>query len=165
MLPRYAGMRGRHWERLSAALGSRVAPSAEDPLNLQKLLSFKITDHAELLQVRLRCAISYQPLHSSFCCRSAYGKAIATGPFLPASLYSTPLLPTLAEPPQELSDTASREMALERSLDRMVHEWSGVRFETAPWKNTGARRVAAWVCELSVLSLWFVEWSARDCVF
>ncbi|KAG2427037.1 hypothetical protein HYH02_014682 [Chlamydomonas schloesseri] len=38
---------------------------------------------------------------------------------------------------QELSDTASREMALERSLDRMVTEWNGVKFEAVAWKNTG----------------------------
>ncbi len=40
-------------------------------------------------------------------------------------------------PPQDLSDTASREMALERGLDRMLTEWAGVKFEVVPWKNTG----------------------------
>ncbi|KXZ43278.1 hypothetical protein GPECTOR_96g744 [Gonium pectorale] len=81
------GMRGRHWERLSAALGTRVFPGADSELNLQKLLLVGIASHAELLQ--------------------------------------------------ELSDAASREMALERSLDRMVAEWTGVKFEVMPWKNTG----------------------------
>ncbi|GIL46228.1 hypothetical protein Vafri_3260 [Volvox africanus] len=81
------GMRGRHWERLSSALGTRVSPGADGELNLQKLLLLGITAHLELLQ--------------------------------------------------ELSDTASREMALERSLDRMVAEWTGVKFEIMSWKNTG----------------------------
>ncbi|GFR40055.1 hypothetical protein Agub_g593 [Astrephomene gubernaculifera] len=81
------GMRGRHWERLSAALGTRVHPGADGELNLQKLLTVGIASHAELLQ--------------------------------------------------DLSDAASREMALERSLDRMVAEWTGVKFEIVPWKNTG----------------------------
>ncbi|GLC77190.1 hypothetical protein PLESTF_001896200 [Pleodorina starrii] len=81
------GMRARHWERLSTALGMRVFPGADGELNLQKLLLLGITQHLELLQ--------------------------------------------------ELSDTASREMALERSLDRMVAEWAGIKFEVMAWKNTG----------------------------
>lgn len=28
-------------------------------------------------------------------------------------------------------------MSLERSLDRMVTEWGGVKFEVVAWKNTG----------------------------
>lgn len=44
-------------------------------------------------------------------------------------------------PPQDLSDTASREMALERGLDRMLAEWAGVKFEVVPWKNTGGFRI------------------------
>ncbi|PNH05107.1 Dynein heavy chain 7, axonemal [Tetrabaena socialis] len=81
------GMRGRHWERLSTALGTPTMPGTDGELNLQKLLSVGIAAHIDLLQ--------------------------------------------------ELSDTASREMSLERSLDRMVAEWSGIKFELVPWKNTG----------------------------
>ncbi|KAG2500939.1 hypothetical protein HYH03_000764 [Edaphochlamys debaryana] len=81
------GMRGRHWDKLSTVLGTRVFPGGDSELNLQKLLALDIAKHVDALQ--------------------------------------------------ELSDTASREMALERSLDRMVAEWAGVKFEVAPWKNTG----------------------------
>lgn len=45
-----AGMRGRHWERLSTALGTRVFPGADGELNLQKLLHLGIGSHVELLQ-------------------------------------------------------------------------------------------------------------------
>jgi dynein heavy chain, axonemal len=38
---------------------------------------------------------------------------------------------------QELSDSASREHALERQLDKMQADWVGVVFELAPWKHTG----------------------------
>ncbi len=44
-------MRGRHWERLSSAMGTRVHPGSDSETNLQKLLSVGITQHAELLQV------------------------------------------------------------------------------------------------------------------
>lgn len=44
-------MRGRHWERLSSAMGTRVHPGSDGEINLQKLLSVGITQHAELLQV------------------------------------------------------------------------------------------------------------------
>ncbi len=48
-----AGMRARHWERLSSALGTRVFPGADGELNLQKLILLGITSHMELLQASL----------------------------------------------------------------------------------------------------------------
>lgn len=44
------GMRGRHWEALSAAVGSKVAPG--DDLVLNKLLQGGILKYMEALQVR-----------------------------------------------------------------------------------------------------------------
>ena len=38
---------------------------------------------------------------------------------------------------QDLADSAAREFALEKQLDKMQQEWVGVAFELAPWKNTG----------------------------
>lgn len=81
------GMRGRHWEGLSAAAGFKVAPG--DDLVLNKLLQGGILHHMDALQ--------------------------------------------------DISDSASRELALERQLDRMMAEWAGVMLEVLPWKNTGAR--------------------------
>lgn len=43
------GMRGRHWEALSAAVGWKVAPG--DELVLNKLLQGGILSHLEALQV------------------------------------------------------------------------------------------------------------------
>ncbi|EFJ49499.1 flagellar inner dynein arm heavy chain 11 [Volvox carteri f. nagariensis] len=85
------GMRGRHWERLSMALGTRVSPVLPTVRNFSRRL----------------------PVVADFVNQHIFDL-------------------------QELSDTASREMALERSLDRMVAEWGGVKFEVVPWKNTGA---------------------------
>eukprot|EP00798_Chlamydomonas_sp_ICE-L_P021154 gene21154-28043_t len=39
---------------------------------------------------------------------------------------------------QDISDGASREHSLEKSLDRMQQEWNNVHFELSPWKNTGS---------------------------
>lgn len=52
------------------------------------------------------------------------------GSVLPAYTYA----PTM----QDVSDSASRELSLERSLDRMTAEWAGVKFQMMPWKTTGA---------------------------
>lgn len=46
------GMRGRHWERLSSTLGQRVYPGGDAEVNLQKLLTLGISQHADFLQVR-----------------------------------------------------------------------------------------------------------------
>ena len=37
----------------------------------------------------------------------------------------------------EISDTASREWSFEKTLDKMVTDWEGLKFEVAPWKATG----------------------------
>eukprot|EP00232_Nephroselmis_pyriformis_P004291 CAMPEP_0182904892 /NCGR_PEP_ID=MMETSP0034_2-20130328/32473_1 /TAXON_ID=156128 /ORGANISM="Nephroselmis pyriformis, Strain CCMP717" /LENGTH=1202 /DNA_ID=CAMNT_0025040141 /DNA_START=21 /DNA_END=3626 /DNA_ORIENTATION=+ len=37
----------------------------------------------------------------------------------------------------EVSDGASKEHGLERTLDKMVSEWEGVQFELSPWRETG----------------------------
>ena len=36
-----------------------------------------------------------------------------------------------------MSEFASKEHALEKSLDKMQNDWMGVKFEFAEWKNTG----------------------------
>ncbi|KAJ9518810.1 hypothetical protein QJQ45_026079, partial [Haematococcus lacustris] len=79
------GMRGRHWDALSKAVGAPVWPGEE--LQLSRLVKLGISNHLEALQ--------------------------------------------------DISDAASREHALERQLDKMQVEWSGVVFAQAPWKNTG----------------------------
>jgi hypothetical protein len=41
---------------------------------------------------------------------------------------------------KDLSDNASREYSLEKQLDVMQSEWSNVKFELSPWKNTGVEK-------------------------
>ena len=38
---------------------------------------------------------------------------------------------------EEQAEHASKEFSLERTLDQMLGNWEGVRFETMPWRNTG----------------------------
>jgi hypothetical protein len=45
---------------------------------------------------------------------------------------------TQCEAPQDISDVASREYALEKQLDKMQAEWNGLKFEVLSWKDTGA---------------------------
>lgn len=40
-------------------------------------------------------------------------------------------------PPSQVAEFASKEHALEKTLDRMQNDWMGVKFEYAIWKNTG----------------------------
>lgn len=40
-------------------------------------------------------------------------------------------------PPCQVAEFASKEHALEKTLDRMQNDWMGVKFEYTTWKNTG----------------------------
>lgn len=45
---------------------------------------------------------------------------------------------------QDVSDAASREHALERTLDKMQAEWTSMKFELVPWKDTGGFILKVW---------------------
>lgn len=38
---------------------------------------------------------------------------------------------------EEVSEYASKEYSLERTLDKMANEWQGVKFEYSEWRDTG----------------------------
>jgi dynein heavy chain, axonemal len=38
---------------------------------------------------------------------------------------------------EEVSDFASKEYSLERTLDKMAADWSGLAFDYMPWRTTG----------------------------
>ena len=51
-------------------------------------------------------------------------------------------LQTIAKKLEEISHSASKEFALEKSLIKMKEEWSGVVFEFKPWRESGAMILA-----------------------
>uniref|UniRef100_A0A383V949 AAA+ ATPase domain-containing protein n=1 Tax=Tetradesmus obliquus TaxID=3088 RepID=A0A383V949_TETOB len=83
---RNPGLRDRHWEKISAAVGCPVKADAGFSLS----------------------------------------RALQIG--LPAHVASI----------EEVSEYASKEFSLERTLDKMQADWAGVCFDSAPWRATGS---------------------------
>lgn len=48
-------------------------------------------------------------------------------------------LPDFMEEIEEMSDFATKEYSLEKALDKMQGDWSGVEFQTMEWRSTGMR--------------------------
>ncbi len=46
-------------------------------------------------------------------------------------------LPKFMPEIEEVSEYASKEYSLERTLDKMQGDWSGMRFDYMDWRNTG----------------------------
>ena len=46
-------------------------------------------------------------------------------------------LPQFLPQIEEVSENASKEYSLERTLDKMQAEWSGVKFDYMAWRSTG----------------------------
>lgn len=82
---RNPGLRDRHWNRISAAVGFPVKADA----------GFSVS------------------------------RALQLG------------LPKFMSEIEEVSEYASKEYSLERTLDKMQGDWSGVRFESMVWRSTG----------------------------
>ncbi|KAF6265404.1 dynein heavy chain 6 [Scenedesmus sp. NREL 46B-D3] len=83
---RNPGLRDRHWDKISAAVGCPV--KADAGFSLSRALQIGLPAHLDALE--------------------------------------------------EVSEHASKEFSLERTLDKMQSDWAGVVFDSAPWRATGS---------------------------
>ncbi|GAX82307.1 hypothetical protein CEUSTIGMA_g9736.t1 [Chlamydomonas eustigma] len=105
---------------------------------------------AEGLRVKLEQFKTYIPIVASVCnpgMRARHWESLSNllggsvkvkpGPDLCLSKLIKAGIMDKLEALQDLSDNASREYSLEKQLDVMQSEWSNIKFELSPWKNTG----------------------------
>ncbi len=120
---RNPGLRDRHWDRISTACGFPV--KADEAFSVSRALQL----------VREPPTLPPRALPLPLARRTSVGANCAAERV--ACVLRAQGLPKYLVQIEEVSEYASKEYSLERTLDKMQADWSGVAFEYMAWRSTG----------------------------